>query len=176
MEASELDRCYLQLIADFSGRILVRPMRLPFVLLVVASALVSEADANDTYSTVVLAGAATEAGDGFYIRIDPDRATEKTPKGSPYAAVTFDAYVPRVVGKTDLGSVYLEVVGRDGRTLAQVALEPQNSKDRPPNYYVFADRRFAADCALHFQYNARPFGSVAKDYVVRLKYHLPPKR
>ena len=91
-------------------------MRLPFVLLVVASALVSAADANDTYSTVVLAGAATEAGDGFYIRIDPDRATEKTPKGSPYAAVTFDAYVPRVVGKTDLGSVYLEVVGRDGRT------------------------------------------------------------
>ena len=40
MEAGELDRFYLQLIADFSGRILVRPMRrtlpIPFVFAVIS--------------------------------------------------------------------------------------------------------------------------------------------
>lgn len=151
-------------------------MRLPLVLSMLSYALMAPTNANDAYPTIILSGAATEAVDGFRVRIDSDFATEKTAKGSRYDAITFNAHVPRVVGKTDLGSVYLEVVGRDGRTLAEVALNPQNAKDRPPNYYVFAERRFAPNCVLHFQYNARPLRNVAKDYVVPLKYHLPQKR
>jgi len=91
-------------------------------------------------------------------------------------AFTFDFYVPRDVGNTILGSVFLEVVGHDGRTLAQIALEPRNPEGRPPNYYVFVEQRFAVRCALHFEYKARPLGNIVKHYVLRLKNHLPQNR
>ncbi len=123
--------------------------------------------------TTELQGRATKVEDGFYVNIHSDVTRGKTPKGTSYPTFTFDAYVPRVVGETYLGSVYLEIVGRDGRTLAQVALEPQNPKERPPHYYVFVEQHFAASCALHFEYKARPFGNISKNYVVRLKNHLP---
>jgi len=139
-------------------------------------ALTSAALAEKVVPTIELQGSATKLDDGFYVKIDSHVATEKTPKGISYPAFTFDVYVPRVVSDTYLGSVFLEIVGDDGRTLAQVALEPQNPKDRPPNYYVFVEQRFAAHCALHFVYMARPFGNVSKYYVLRLKNHLPRTR
>lgn len=129
--------------------------------------------ANQTYSTVELSGKATEVPDGFHVRINSGNSTQTDAKGRRYAAFTFDFYVPRDVGGTVLGSVFLEIVGRDGRTLAQVALEPRNPEGRPPNYYVFVEQHFAARCALHFEYKARPMGNIAKVYVLRLKNHLP---
>jgi hypothetical protein len=135
--------------------------------------LTSSTLAETVVPTVELPSSATRLDDGFHIKIDSDVTTGTTSKGISYPAFTFDVYVPRVVGDTYLGSVFLEIVGRDNRTLAQVALEPRNPKERPPNYYVFVEQRFAANCALHFEYNARPFGNVSKDYVVRLKNHSP---
>jgi hypothetical protein len=95
-------------------------------------------------STVELPGRATEAPDGFHARTESAVATETDAKGRAYAAFTFNFYVPREVGNTVLGSVFFEIVGPGGRSLAQVALEPQNPKERPPNYYVFVEQRFAA--------------------------------
>jgi hypothetical protein len=144
--------------------------------LVALLALTSAALAEKLVPTIELQGSTTRLDDGFHVNIDSHVATGKTPKGISYPAFTFDVYVPRVVGDTYLGSVFLEIVGADGRTLAQVALEQRNPKDRPANYYIFVEQRFAANCALHFEYNARPFDNVSKYYVLRLKNHLPRTR
>jgi hypothetical protein len=138
-----------------------------------SAVLSEESPIGNPVPTAELQGTVTKLDDGFHVKIDSDVTTEKTPRGTSYAAFTFDVYVPRLVRDTVLGSVYLEIVGRDGRTLAQVALQPQNPKDRPPNYYIFVEQRFAAVCALHFHYEGRPFGNISKDYVLRLKNHLP---
>lgn len=137
-----------------------------------AVALTADA-ANQTYSTIELPGRATELPDGFQVKIDSGTATQTDSKGRNYAAFTFDFYVPRDVGNTVLGSVFLEAVGRDGHTMVQVALEPRNPENKPPNYYVFVERDFATGCALHFEYKARPMGNIVKDYVLRLKNQLP---
>jgi len=126
------------------------------ILILSASVMLGRDTANQTYSIVELPDKATQVPDGFHVRIESGISTQTDAKGRRYAAFTFDFYVPRDVGNTILGSVFLEVVGHDGRTLAQIALEPRNPEGRPPNYYVFVEQRFAVRCALHFEYKARP--------------------
>jgi hypothetical protein len=58
-------------------------------------------------------------------------------------AFTFDLCVPPD-GRQDRSP--LTVLGDcrwDGRTLVEVALDHWNPKDKPPNYYIFVERRFA---------------------------------
>ncbi|HEX9281733.1 MAG TPA: hypothetical protein VF878_04595 [Candidatus Udaeobacter sp.] len=154
------------------NRLLVNSARCLLILIASALVILAQDAANKTYSTVELPGKATEVPDGFQVRIDSGTSTQTDAKGRRYAAFTFDFYVPRAVGNTVLGSVFLEVVDRNGRTLAEVALEPRNPENRPPNYYLFVEQRFAARCLLHFEYKGRPMGNIVKDYVLRLKNHL----
>src|SRR4029450_10309140 len=101
-------------------------------------------------------------------------AEERTPKARSYARLHIRP-LRSPDGRQDRSP--LTVLGDcrwGGGTLVEVALEHWNPKDKPPNYYIFVERRFARCYAVHFPYNARPFGNVAK--VLRLKNHLPQRR
>jgi hypothetical protein len=145
------------------------------LLLVISIALAVTTRAQNPV-TIELPGATLTAKDGFRAQIYAHVFTQKDPHGRQYSACTFDIYVPRHVGKTTLGYPSLQITRRDGRNLAEVAMRNYAQDGESPHFYVFAERRTVRDCVLHIDYTRRPWNAIDRDYVIRLKYHLPPER
>jgi hypothetical protein len=144
------------------------------LLLVIPFALTVTTRAQNPV-TIELPGATLTAKDGFRAQIYPHAFTDKDTHGREYSPCTFDIYVPRRVGKTTLGYPSLQITRRDDRNLAEVAMRNYARDGEPPHFYVFAERRSVRDCVLHIDYTRPPWNAIDRDYVIRLKYHLPPE-
>src|SRR5438309_817304 len=119
------------------------------VLLLATSVVFAAVGQAQDMAIVELPGSTLSTDDGFRARIEASATTQKAPRGRMYSACIFDIYVPRHVGKTHVGSAFLELTGRDGRTVTEVAMDDRASRGEPPHFYIFADRRAVGDCVLH---------------------------
>jgi hypothetical protein len=147
----------------------------PLVILALLAGTLS-ARAFEHAIPIVELASATQSKDGFRVEIEavPFPANPREPGAMPL--ITFVTHVPLEVAKTSLGIVWLEIQGRQGQTLLEASLD-RRLRGKVVRCSVDVERRLAADCVLHFQYT--PLGEAGhwvKDYVVRLKYHIPKQQ
>jgi hypothetical protein len=128
-----------------------------------SSMSIRASDLVDTLPHVEL-GAATQTSDGFRVRV---KATT-----SDVTAGLFTIWVPQHMRDTELDVIFLDAGGDADHPLIQVPVERSPSGSET-HCTLYADRRMAAKCVLHFQYKRLHIAGSVKDYVVRLKYHLP---
>jgi hypothetical protein len=118
-------------------------------------------------------GERLSASDGFRVKLDVV-AFPPTREGRRVPPLSFVTEVPRDVGRTTLGIVWLEIERHQGRSSLATPLD-RRIRGKVVRCSVEAEKRLAEDCVLHFQY--APIGEPerwVKDYVLRLKYHIAP--
>jgi hypothetical protein len=119
---------------------------------------------------------ATELSDGFRVKVEASNGdARRTGESQVVPGVDFVIWVPGQVRRTYFSIIFLDVEGEERGTFLQItpSYTIDNGKIRCE---ISAERKWAAQCVLHFQYKARRSDrTFVKDYVVRLRDYLPKR-
>ena len=151
-------------------------MRIPPLLSALFLSYASFANAYVAVIPIEELRSATRSKDGFYVSVSTGIAPADPRERAGVPSVAIGLHVPLRVGKAHLGLVFLEIQGEKGQGLLSVLLDGRKH-DNEMWYSIAAERQLMQTCVIHFEYKARPHDELmAKDYVVRLKYHTPTQK
>jgi hypothetical protein len=119
----------------------------------------------------------TTTPDGFRIKVDVGSQHFTSQRGVPFDLFWFSLAVPRKIGDTDFCRCQLMVQDGRDRTLLSVPLSVRDGapKTKSAMVDVMIEQRYARGYKVHFQYSARPYGYIVKEYVFPIDEHLPAK-
>jgi hypothetical protein len=129
--------------------------------------------ASREHPVIELSDTATDAGDGFRIKVDAITPSKTTQTGHDYVLAIFDVDIPQRVGKSQLDQAAIEVLGNDGRTLVYAPLQSHKKNKQTFTVHVCVDQEFAAQSKLRCTYYSPSSEEIVKEYLIQLKDRLP---
>ena len=125
------------------------------------------------HAVIELTDTATDAGDGFRIKVDAITLPQTTRTGHECVLAIYDVDIPQRVGKSQLDQAAIEVFGNDGRTLVYAPLQSHKKDPQTFRVHVCVDRELAAQSKLRCTYYSPSSEQIVKEYLIQLKDRLP---
>jgi len=107
--------------------------------------------ASREHAIIELTDTATDAGDGFRIKVDAITLSQTTRTGREYVLAIYDLDIPQRVGKSQLDQAAIEVFGNDGPhvNLCSIAIPQKEQADCRSSCLCRSRTRGAKQTALH---------------------------